>query len=249
MRLTTEALIIRENNNIGEADRFVTALTKDLGVVRASARGARNLKNRNASATQLLSYSRLSLYKGQEKYIIDDAEPLQVFFDLRSDLEKLALAQYFCELAGVLAPQEEPAEDILRLMLNALHFLGSGQREPRQVKAVLELRLLAHAGFMPDLTACSVCGGYDGAPMWLHLQKGVLTCMKCAARQPQEAIPAGRNVLAAMRHILYSPLNKSFSFTMTPEGMQALSAASEAFLLAQLGRGFHTLDFYHTFTD
>ena len=95
MRLTTEALIIRENNNIGEADRFVTALTKDLGVVRASARGARNLKNRNASATQLLSYSRLSLYKGREKYIIDDAEPLQVFFDLRSDLEKLALAQYF----------------------------------------------------------------------------------------------------------------------------------------------------------
>ena len=65
MRLTTEALIIRENNNIGEADRFVTALTKDLGVVRASARGARNLKNRNASATQLLSYSRLSLYKGR----------------------------------------------------------------------------------------------------------------------------------------------------------------------------------------
>lgn len=40
MRLTTEALIIRENNNIGEADRFVTALTKDLGVVRASARGS-----------------------------------------------------------------------------------------------------------------------------------------------------------------------------------------------------------------
>lgn len=25
MRLTTDALIIRENNNIGEADRFVTA--------------------------------------------------------------------------------------------------------------------------------------------------------------------------------------------------------------------------------
>ena len=58
MRLTTDALIIRENNNIGEADRFVTALTRELGLVRASARGAQNMKNRNASATQLLSYSR-----------------------------------------------------------------------------------------------------------------------------------------------------------------------------------------------
>lgn len=57
MPLTTQALIIRENNNIGEADRFVTALTRDLGVVRASARGAQRMKSRNASATQLLSYS------------------------------------------------------------------------------------------------------------------------------------------------------------------------------------------------
>lgn len=59
MSLITEALIIRENNNIGEADRFVTALTRELGVIRASARGAQRMKSRNASATQLLSYSRL----------------------------------------------------------------------------------------------------------------------------------------------------------------------------------------------
>ena len=33
------------------------------------------------------------------------------------------------------------------------------------------------------------------------------------------------------------------------EGLKALANSSEAFLLAQLGRGFHTLDFYHTFTE
>ena len=52
-----------------------------------------------------------------------------------------------------------------------------------------------------------------------------------------------------MRHILYSPLDKAFSFSMTADGLKALANASEAFLLAQLGRGFHTLDFYHTFTE
>ena len=102
---------------------------------------------------------------------------------------------------------------------------------------------------MPDLTACSVCGGYDGAPMWFHLQGGVLTCRRCAERQPPDTAPVGGNVLAAMRHILYSPLDKAFSFSMTADGLKALANASEAFLLAQLGRGFHTLDFYHTFTE
>ena len=248
MQINTDGLIIREQS-IGESDRLVTVLTREQGILRAFVRGAKAMKSRSASSTQLLCYSRLSIYEGREKYIIDDAQPIQVFFDLRSDLEKLALAQYFCELAGLLAPQEEPAEDILRLMLNALHLLGNGRREPRQVKAVLELRLLAHAGFMPDLTACSVCGGYDGAPMWFHLQGGVLTCRRCAERQPPDTAPVGGNVLAAMRHILYSPLDKAFSFSMTAEGLKALANASEAFLLAQLGRGFHTLDFYHTFTE
>lgn len=151
MRLTTDALIIRENNNIGESDRFVTALTRELGAVHASARGARTLKNRGSVATRLLSYSRLTLREGRsrDKYIIEDARPLRVFFDIHGDIARLALAQYFCELAGVLAPREEPAEEHLRLLLNALHFLTEGKRDLRLIKAVVELRLLTLSGYMP----------------------------------------------------------------------------------------------------
>ena len=58
MKVTTDALIVRENNNIGESDRFVTALTRECGVVRASVRGARNLKSRSSPATQLLCLQR-----------------------------------------------------------------------------------------------------------------------------------------------------------------------------------------------
>ena len=236
MKQTTDALIIRENNNIGEADRFVTALTAELGVIRASARGARNLKSRNASATQMLSYSRLCVYRGREKYIIDDAQPVRVFFELRSDIEKLALAQYFCELAGVLAPQEEPADEFLRLMLNALHFLGAG-RDPRQIKAVLELR-------MPDLLACAGCGAFEGEPMRFYPREGVLRCPECQGGSGGDPLPGG--VLAAMRHIVYAAFDKCFSFSLGGEGLAALAGEAERFLLAQLNRGFNTLDFYHT---
>ena len=245
MRLTTDALLIRENNNIGEADRFVTALTRDRGLVRASARGARNMKSRSASATQLLSYSRLTLYQGREKYIIDEAEPLQVFFELRSDIEKLSLAQYFCELAGVLAPTEEPAEDYLRLLLAALHYLGSGRRDPRLVKAVVELRLLALAGYMPDLTGCR-CGEGAQPPFRLSLTAGTLTCARCHGAENGGSVPLTAGALAAMRHILYGPAEKNFAFALQEEGLNVLADAAEGFLLAQLQRGFKTLDFYHS---
>ncbi len=243
MRLTTDALIIRENNNIGEADRFVNALTRDLGVVRASARGARNIKSRNSSATQLLSYSRLTLYKGRDKYIIDDAEPLQVFFEVRNDIAKLSLAQYFCELAGVLAPREEPAEDFLRLLLGGLHFLSRDSRDIRQIKAVVELRSLCLSGYMPDLTLCASCREEKGQPLFFLPREGVLCCQACL--RPSNALPLSPTILAALRHIAAAPLEKVFSFSIPPDQYPILEQTVETFLLSQLDRGFKTLDFYH----
>ena len=246
MRLTTDALIIRENNNIGESDRFVTALPRYLGVIRASARGARQLKNRSGAATKLLTYSRLTLFRGRDKYIIDEAEPLQLFFELHSDIERLALAQYFCELAGVLAPREEAAEPCLRLLLNALHYLCTGGRDSRLIKAVVELKLLAFAGYMPNLTACASCGAADAAGFWLLPRDGILQCTACRRNAFDGALPVSVTVLAAMRHILYGPFEKCYSFTLPEDGLTGLAQVSEAFLLAQLGRGFNSLDFYHT---
>lgn len=243
MRVTTDALIIRENNNIGESDRFVTALTRDCGVVRASARGAQRIKSHSGSATQLLTYSRLTLYKGREKYIIDEAEPLHVFFELRADVERLAAAQYFCEVAGLLAPREEEAGDWLRLMLNALYLLGGGKYPVGQIKAVTELRLLALAGYMPDLTGCRSCGCAENADFFFSPAEGTLCCGSCSP--PPGFRPLSPSVLAAMRHIVYTPLEKCFFFALPPAEGQALAEVCEPFLLAQLGRGFHTLDFYH----
>lgn len=244
MKLTTDALIVRENNNIGESDRFVTALTRDCGLIRASVRGARNLKSRNSSATQLLCYSRLTLYKGREKYIVDDAEPIKVFFGVREELDKLALAQYFCELAGVLAPQEEPAEEALRLLLNALHYLAEGSRPLPLIKAVTELRLLCLAGYMPSVAACAGCGTENGA--WFSPLQGVLLCDTCHGSVG--AVPVVPSVLAALRHIVYAPFERCFAFSLPEADIMALGDVAERFLLAQLGRSFNTLEFYHSLT-
>lgn len=244
MNVTTDALIVRENNNIGESDRFVTALTRDFGLIRASVRGARNLKNRNSSATQLLCHSRLSLYKGREKYIIDEAQPLHVFFEVRERLDKLALAQYFCELAGVLAPPEEPAEETLRLLLNALHYLATDARPLPIIKAVTELRLLCQAGYMPAVAACSNCNADGGA--WFSPLHGVLLCDNC--KGTHSCLPVSPGVLAALRHIVYAPFEKCFAFSLPDGDAAALADLAERFLLAQLGRSFNTLEFYHSLT-
>ncbi len=247
MRITTDALIIRENNNIGESDRFVTALTKECGLVRASARGAQRLKSRHASATQLLTYSRLTLFQGREKYIIDEAEPLHVFFDLRSDMERLAAAQYFCELVGFLAPREEPAENWLRLILNGLHLLGGNKFTIAHIKAVTEWRLLTLAGYAPNLTGCQGCGVAVDEPLYFSFSEGNLRCKACSPLSG--AVVLSPTILAALRHIVYSPLEKCFFFALPEQDEKILTEICEQFLLTQLGRSFHTLDFYHSLSQ
>ena len=165
---------------------------------------------------------------------------------MHSDIERLALAQYFCELAGVLAPREEAAEPCLRLLLNALHYLCTGGRDSRLIKAVVELKLLAFAGYMPNLTACASCGAADAAGFWQLPRDGILQCTACRRNAFDGALPVSVTVLAAMRHILSGPFEKCYSFTLPEDGLTGLAQVSEAFLLAQLGRGFNSLDFYHT---
>lgn len=241
--LMTDGLILREYETTAEADRFVAILTRDKGVLRASARGAKRLNSRSGASTQPLCYARLSLVPGRDKYIIEDAQPLEVFFALRQDVEKLALAQYFCELALRVCPGDQPAPDHLRLLLNGLHYLCEGKKSPLLVKAVVEGRLLSLEGYMPDLTGCCRCGKTEGELVFSPAS-GTLFCPAHAVQEDGLVVSAG--VLAALRHILYGEFARCFAFALPPAEMAALATLMERFLLAQLQRSFTTLDFYHT---
>ena len=143
--LTLRAAPIKEN------DRLTTLLTKEQGVLRAFANGARKPGNPLHGATQPFAYGQVDIRRRRDTYTITEAQAEGVFFHgLAADITRLALANYFAALCIELCPQEEPAPEQLRLMLNALHFLSEGTRPQALLKAVVELRLLSLAGYMPD---------------------------------------------------------------------------------------------------
>lgn len=241
--LMTDGLILREYESPTEADRFVAILTRERGIIRASARGAKRPKSRFGSSTQQLCYARLSLILGRDKYIIEDAQPQEVFFALRQDMERLALAQYFCELALHLCPSDTPAPQHLRLLLNALHYLATGEKDPLQIKTVVEARLLALEGYAPDLTGCTACGT-PHAPLWFSPAAGTLAC--AAHGGAVDAMEVSATTLAALRHVFYGDFERCFAFALSGADAAALATLMERFLLAQQQRRYMTLDFYHT---
>lgn len=248
MQVKTQGLIIKEQT-IGESDRLVTVLTKDAGVLRAFARRAKNLKDSKSAATQLLCYSRLSVYKGREKYIIDDAEPIEVFFGLRRDIGALALAQYFCELAYLMVPEETDSEEYLRLVLNSLHFLAKGTRPKRMLQSVTELRMLSTAGYMPDLVACADCAAYESEVMYFLPDSGILRCKNCFHGANEPYVPLRPGVLTAMRHIAYADFEKLYAFSLPEAALKILNAATESYVVRTLHTMPKTLEFYKSFVN
>ena len=245
MKLTVDGLVIGERNT-GESNRLVTILTRDRGVIRAFANGARKIKSRSAAATELLCYSSFTLFKNRDTYSIDEASPNEVFFALRSDIVKLSLAQYFCELAATIIPENIESEIYLRTLLNSLHFLATGKRDINIIKAVTELRLVSAAGYTPDLVACAVCGEYEGEANLFDVENGAIYCQECAGEAPMSVVPVSGSVLAAMRHIIYSEFSKLYNFALPPEVASNLAAVSEKYLKNQIEREFKTLEFYHS---
>lgn len=245
MKFQTHGLILKEQN-IGEQDKLVFILTQSNGVLRAFVRGGKSLKSGKAAPTSLLSYSRLTLYKGRESYTVGDAQTEKIFSKLRSDVRKMCLAQYFCELALTICPQEQPADEYLRLMLNSLYLMSEGKRPEALVKPCLEMRMAAMAGYMPDLVMCRGCGKYANEVMYFIPRTGQIQCPVCRADVSDGAVALSEAALTALRHTVYADDDKLFSFSLGEEGLRALNAASEAYIQYRFEKEFKTLQFYKT---
>lgn len=242
MRFVTDGLVIKEMN-IGDNDRLVTIMTRDLGVIKAFAVGAKSIKSRRGSATGLLSYSNFDIEKKGDTYKIREASVNRVFFGAGSDVEVLALSQYFCELCLVLGPYDDNGEEFLRLILNSLHFITEKKRPLNIIKAITELRIASVSGYTPNLIACDGCGEFEADIMYFNTYEGVLYCENCRKGEYCEVINS--TVLKAMRHIVYSKLESLYSFEIPEKEAKQLSKITEKYITLQTEHKFSTLDFYN----
>ncbi len=244
MHRVVEGVVLRETDT-KEADKILTVLTRSEGKVSVIARGARRKNSRIAAASQLLVYSEMTLFQKGNWSILDEASTLELFPGVRQDVELLALGSYFAELTELLSAEDVPAPDVLPLLLNALYALGTLHKNPLQVKAAFELRLLALSGFEPLVEGCAVCGGEEPEEPMLDVVQGLLHCKRCALGGRRGlSMPLCGPSLAAMRHVLGCPPKRLYAFSLEPAALGRLADAAEAFAAAQLERGFRTLDFY-----
>ena len=242
MYLTTPGLVLRVCP-YNENDAMLTILTQKVGRISAKVRGLRRKNSPLSAPCQLLAFSDFTLFAYKDSYTINEASTIELFAPLRKDLQKLSLGTYFAQVVETVSQEDAPDSELLSLTLNCLYVLCGSKVPENQAKAVFELRLACLAGYMPDLNGCCQCG--SEAPDCFDISEGRLECSTCRTSLSKGIrMPVNSSVLDAMRYICICEPKKLFSFTLPPDSMQLLSDITEAYFLAQLERGFPTLDFY-----
>jgi DNA repair protein RecO (recombination protein O) len=178
-----EALVLHQQD-YAEADRILTLLTPQ-GKLRAVAKGIRRPISHRAGHLDLFMRVGLQLAKGRNLDIITQAECLENFGELSSDVLRFTYACYVCELVEYLA-QEEEQHPIYDLAINTLRHINDGTELELWVR-YFELTLLRYAGYQPELYRCVHCGSEITAVVnYLSLDHGGLLCPNCAVPQARQ---------------------------------------------------------------
>lgn len=240
MFLKTDGLVVRQVN-YKDNDQILTVLTKEHGLMTLKARGVRSRSSRLKGACQLLAYSEFTIFENRGFHTIDEANDIQMFPELRTDIELLSLASYFAQVAEVLSQEDMPNPELLSLTLNALYALCRRLCTPELVKAAFELRAACLGGYTPELSGCAVCG--DPEPDRFDVRGGILCCASCSAGEGLR-LPVSPGSLAAMRYLVSCDAKRLFAFRLEGRAVKELCDLAETYLQTQLERGFYTLDFY-----
>ena len=189
MSLYRDTGIVLRVHKLGEADRIITLLTRQRGLVRAVAKGVRKTTSRFGGRLEPFMHVDLMLAEGRSLDIITQVETRDAFArDLGLDYGAYTAGTAMLETAERLVSEDgEPAVAQLQLLTGALRALTSQRMAPGLLLDSYQLRALSLAGYAPTFDACARCG-VEGPHRNFHAPSGGILCDDC--RMPGSSAPS-----------------------------------------------------------
>ncbi|MCR4396566.1 MAG: DNA repair protein RecO [Candidatus Saccharicenans sp.] len=226
----SEAIILR-TQNFAEQDKLVVFFSREKGLVRGIAKGARKFNNRFGSSLEPFSVVRIFYYEKERHDLvtISNCDLLESAFDICRDPQTACLFSYLAELTEKFSPYRAVEEKLYRLLLSLIRAAGAGQSLPYLAR-YFEYWFLKINGILPDFRSCQKCRQPIAHQAWLEPQKDGVLCPKCSRDKKIEIRPA---LVQAIDWMKRNP----------PEAAPSLELRAEDW--KQLGRVFQSIIIYH----
>lgn len=232
--IKTTGVVLRRKI-IKEGDAIISVLTPELGVITAFVKGAKNYKNRNSQGSSPFSYSEFVLSAGKDMYKVKSCVLLESFYNLSTNIERIAYATYIADLVEFSVKENIEDERILPFVLNTFFLLANSDKSLKLIKCVFELKLLCFLGLTPELFCCNKCGSEETYS--LSAQSGGTLCRLCTKTEMEISKP----VLSAMRYVIEAENNKAYSFSLASELISEFENHTSQFIKEYIDRDFYSL--------
>ena len=177
MRLYRDRAVVLRQHKLGEADRIVTLLTRDHGLVRAVAKGVRRTRSKFGARLEPFAHIDVQLHPGRNLDIVTQVVSIDAFAtDIVNDYGRYTCGCAMLETAERLAGEERaPAPDLHRLTVSALRAVADGRRSRDLLLDAYLLRAMGIAGWAPALNECARCAT-PGPHRAFHIGAGGSVC-------------------------------------------------------------------------
>lgn len=109
------------------------------------------------AGSQFLCFGDYLLYKGTNTYHVNSCETIEMFYNLRTDLDKLKYATHITKIIYDVTNENENCYKILQLFLNTLYMISETDKNMDFIVSIFKLRLMCILGFTPSINGCKEC--------------------------------------------------------------------------------------------
>jgi DNA repair protein RecO (recombination protein O) len=145
----TEGIILG-SKNYGEAGKYYSIFTRDLGMINASAQGIRKISSKLRFVLQDFSYVKIDLVRGKDFWRITSASKTNKLERVLKSSFNVEIFANVGRLLKRLLTGESPNQILFTDLLNGLLFLEKSKdiNESQNVEIIIVLRILNNLGYI-----------------------------------------------------------------------------------------------------
>lgn len=238
--IKTKGIIIAEHN-MGDFDKMLTILTPGMGKISCAAKGARRPKSGLLAGSQLLCFGEYILYKGASTYNMNSCDTIEVFYNLRTDLDKLKYASHITKIISDVTTENQNSYLILQLFLNTLYMISETDKNRDLVLAIFKIKLMCLLGFKPNISECVTCK--EKEVNFFSFKDNGFKCVNCA-KQDTGAMEISKATEAALKYIVLAPPKKLYSFNVKEDTIKELEIIGKLYTNDKLEKEYKLEDIY-----
>ena len=226
--------IVIAENNMGDFDKMLTILTPN-GKISCSAKGSRRPKSQLMAGSQFLCFGEYMMFKGSNTYTLNSCETIELFYNIRTDLDKLEYASNITKLIHDVTYENQNTYKILQLFLNTLYVIANTDMDLKFVSSIFKLRMMNLLGFKPQIDKCCECEKEDTS--FFSFKDNGLKCEECS-KQDTGAIRVSESTKTALKYINMAPAQKLFSFNMSDANKKQLEIIAKIYTNEKLEKEY-----------